>query len=52
MEQLIAAFPQNILQAAQAAEKLNFSQPKNKIENIVFVGMGVWNWSQNSFKMD
>lgn len=40
MEQLIAAFPQNILQAAQAAEKLNFSQPKNKIENIVFVGMG------------
>ena len=40
MEQLIAQFPQNILDAAKSAEKINFSSPNKKIENIVFVGMG------------
>jgi len=55
MEHLIAAFPQNILQAFDAAKKLTFSKPENKIENIVLVGMGgsgigakiVSKWIQN-----
>ena len=40
MEQLIAAFPQNIKQAFKAAKELTFSKPTDRIENIVFVGMG------------
>lgn len=40
MEQLIAAFPQNIQQAFEAAKELTFSKPTDRIENIVLVGMG------------
>jgi glucose/mannose-6-phosphate isomerase len=40
MEKLIAAFPQNILDALKTSKELKFQNPKNEIQNIVFVGMG------------
>lgn len=40
MEKLIAAFPQNILDALNASKDLKFVSPKKEIQNIVFVGMG------------
>jgi glucose/mannose-6-phosphate isomerase len=40
MDKLIAAFPQNILEALAIAEAQNFQQPKESIHNIVICGMG------------
>ncbi len=40
MEQLIAAFPENIKEALQIAKAKTYSKPKSEIQNIVVCGMG------------
>lgn len=40
MDKLIAAFPQNIVDALKIAGEANFKKPANEIHNIVICGMG------------
>lgn len=40
MEELIAAFPQNITEAVEIANNSSFKTPKNKIASVVICGMG------------
>lgn len=59
MENLIAAFPQNIFDSLNSAAKLNFKKPLNEIRNIIAIGMGgsgigakiVSQWVQNEIKI-
>lgn len=40
MKELIAEFPQNIVDALKIASDMKFSKPQNEIRNIVICGMG------------
>lgn len=59
MDKLIAAFIDNIEEALLIAKNATFQQPKNRIDNIVIVGMGgsgiggklVSLWVQNEIKV-
>ena len=40
MDKLISAFPQNITEALEIAQKCTFQKPKSNLQNIVICGMG------------
>jgi glucose/mannose-6-phosphate isomerase len=40
MEKLIAAFPQNLIDALEIASKVSLKKPENTVHNIVICGMG------------
>ena len=40
MEKLIAAFPQNLIDALEIASKVSLKKPENAVHNIVVCGMG------------
>jgi len=40
MDKLIAAFPQNILDALEIASRSNFGKPTNEIRSVIICGMG------------
>ena len=59
MEKLIAAFPQNLIDALEIASKVSLKKPENAVHNIVVCGMGgsgiggkiVTEWIQSELKV-
>lgn len=59
MRNLIQAFPNQIIEANEIAQKYTFKQPANKIENIIICGLGgsgigakiVANWVQDHLSL-
>jgi len=59
MKNLIAAFPQHIIDATEHAKAVTFKQPRHNIQNIVICGLGgsgvgakiVCNWLLNELKV-
>lgn len=59
MENLIAAFPENISEALQVASTMKYKTPKHEIRNVITIGMGgsgigakiVSQWIQNEIKV-
>jgi glucose/mannose-6-phosphate isomerase len=59
MDKLIAAFPQNILDALEIASRSNFGKPTNEIRSVIICGMGgsgiggkiVSQWVQDDLKV-
>ena len=59
MEKLIAAFPQNLIDALEIASKVSLKKPENAVHNIVICGMGgsgiggkiVTEWIQRELKV-
>jgi len=59
MDKLIAAFPQNILDALEIASRSNFGKPTNEIRSVIICGMGgsgiggkiVSQWVQDDLKI-
>lgn len=59
MENLIAAFPENISEALQVASTMKYKTPKHEIRNVIAIGMGgsgigakiVSQWIQNEIKV-